>query len=508
MMTHWLPRLLMALIPLSVFAQGPVVQTGNGPVEGMTEGQIRIFKGIPYAAPPVGDLRWASPKKHTGWKETRLCTAFGASAMQPAPVPFSMWTEEFIAPPAPLSEDCLTLNIWTAGKSRKDKLPVVVWIHGGGFVSGAASCAVYDGKAMAERGIVFVSINYRLGVFGFMAHPELTAASSDKASGNYGLMDQAFALKWVKENIAAFGGDPNAVTIAGQSAGSMSVNALVASPRCASLFQRAIAQSGGILGSRFTRQLAEGEAAGKELQEKLGVTSLQDLRNLPADTILAMASKMPFGSFSVILDGYFLPTDINAHFRAGKHAQVPVMTGWVTGDGSLMGGNGLSAAQFREQAEKMYGPKAAVFLEAFPAGTEEEARTAQLKSSMLGFAGLPAQQWAVSTAQPVFIYEDRFVPTDKPGFPNYGAFHTSEVPFAFHTLAKWNRPWQARDLAIEKLMTGYWVNFISTGNPNGKGLPAWNPFDREKQTILVIDETTQQRPGLYRKEFAFFDSLK
>lgn len=500
--------LLIALFPLATNAQGPIFNTVYGPVEGLREGRINIFKGIPFAAAPTGNLRWKAPQRHEGWTETRKCTSWSASAMQPTPVPFSMWTEEFIAPPSPLSEDCLYLNIWTAGKSPKDKLPVVVWIHGGGFVSGAASCAVYDGKAMAERGIVFVSINYRLGVFGFLSHPELSAESGKQASGNYGLMDQAFALQWVRDNIAAFGGDPNAVTIAGQSAGSISVNALVASPQAKGLFHRAIAQSGGLLSSRFSRNLADAEATGLALQKAAGAASLSALRNIPATQVLEYASKMPFGSFSPVADGYFLPVDIEAHFRNGQHADVPVMTGWVSGDGGLMGSANTSVAQFRSQAEKTYGPNANEYLNLFPLNSDVDAKKAQSTIGLLSFAGLPSHKWAMYNTQPVFIYEDRFVPTDKPGFPNYGAFHTSEVPFAYHNLAKWNRPWQKRDYDIEKMMTAYWVNFISTGNPNGKGLPAWNPYERDTQKILVIDEKTQQQPGLYKQAFSFFENLK
>jgi para-nitrobenzyl esterase len=359
---------------------------------------------------------------------------------------------------------------------------------------------------MAERGIVFVSINYRLGVFGFFSHPELTAASGHQASGNYGLMDQAFALQWVKENIAAFGGDPNAVTIAGQSAGSMSVNVMVASPLARGLFQRAIAQSGGLLNGRFANKLADAEALGAELQRNAGAASLEALRMKPAAEVLELASTFPFGSFSPVLDGYVLPVDLEAQFRNGQHADVPLMTGWVTGDGSLMGAPGLNAEQFRNQASKTYGTRAEEFLQLFPANTDGEAKAAQLKAGMLQFAGIPVHRWALSNKQPVFMYEYRFVPTDKPGFPNYGAFHTSEVPFALHTLAHWKRPWQQRDYDMEKRMTAYWVNFISTGNPNGKGLPAWNPYDRTNGTILVIDQQTQQQKGLYRREFAFFDA--
>jgi para-nitrobenzyl esterase len=488
-------------------SQAPIVQTTYGPVRGAMENGIRVFKGIPFAKAPVGALRWTPPQRHEGWKDTLAATAFGASAMQANPVPFMMWTEEFIAPPKPLSEDCLFLNIWTPGRSQKDKLPVLVWIHGGGFTGGAASCAVYDGSAMAERGIVFVSINYRLGIFGFMAHPELSAESGHQASGNYGLMDQAFALQWVKENISAFGGDPNAVTIAGQSAGAMSVNALVASSLTKGLFRRAIAQSGGILNGRFSNSLKDAEDAGRTIQKNAAAANIAELRKKSAEEIKEVAGKLPFGVFAPILDGYFLPTDLQGHFAKGLHQDVPVLTGWVTGDGNLFGSESLSVDQFKEQAKKQFGSMADSFLAIFPGNSAAEIKSSQLKLSMLQFAGLPAHRLAIYNQQPVFMYEDRFVPTDKPGFPNYGAFHTSEVPYALHTLAHWKRPWQQRDYYMEKTMTGYWVNFISTGNPNGKGLPAWNPYDQPRNTILILDEKVQQQSGLYQRAFNFFDSL-
>ncbi|MEP7319706.1 MAG: carboxylesterase family protein, partial [Panacibacter sp.] len=246
------------------------------------EGDIRIFKGIPFAAPPVGDLRWKAPQPVKPWTGVKKCEAFGPSPMQNKPVPFSMWTEEFLIPKEPISEDCLYLNVWTKAKSAKENKPVIVYIYGGGFSSGGSGCAIYDGEAMAKKGIVFVSINYRVGIFGFFAHPELTKESVSNASGNYGLMDQIAALQWVKKNIASFGGDPNNVTIAGQSAGSMSVNCLVASPQAKGLFQRAIAESGASFVSgpfRGSNTLQEAEAAGLKVAESLQASSIKDLRN-------------------------------------------------------------------------------------------------------------------------------------------------------------------------------------------------------------------------------------
>lgn len=224
------------------------VKTTEGIVSGVhnATGDVHIFKGVPFAAPPVGDLRWKEPQPALPWDGIRKCDTWPASPIQGKPVPFMMWTQEFITPAEPLSEDCLYLNIWTPAKSDTEKLPVLVWIHGGGFTSGSGACDIYDGEALAHLGIIYVSINYRLGIFGFMAHPELTAESNHHASGNYGLMDQQAALSWIQKNIAAFGGDPSRVTIAGQSAGSMSVNAVVASPLSKGLLHGAIAQSGGM----------------------------------------------------------------------------------------------------------------------------------------------------------------------------------------------------------------------------------------------------------------------
>ena len=479
-----------------------IVRTEGGLVSGLKEDSVYVFRGVPFAEPPVGELRWQEPKPVKPWEEILACRTFKASPIQNEPKPFMMWTEEFIAPPEPLSEDCLYLNIWSGAKSAEDKLPVLVWIYGGGFTSGSAACAVYDGKALAKQGIVYVSINYRVGVFGFMAHPDLTKESSHHSSGNYGLMDQIAALKWVKNNIAAFGGDPEKVTIAGQSAGSFSVQALVASPLTKGLYRGAIAHSGAM--SRGpAMNLEAAEKIGSSLSEKLKSTSVSSLRALTADSVLSMANKLPFGSFFPVIDGYVVPEDMNGIFEKKQHQDVALMAGWVTGDAGLAIRQPKNAEDFKKDAVANYGERSTEFLKLFPADTEETTRASQQKLGVLNFAGVGDHKWARSNSSPTYIYEYSYVPTDKPGFPNYGAFHTSEVPFALHTLALWNRPWQQSDFEVEKYMSAYWLNFVKNGNPNGEGLPEWRKYDTEAGTIMGLGLKPEPKPALYKEELTF-----
>ncbi|MEQ1588239.1 MAG: carboxylesterase family protein, partial [Cyclobacteriaceae bacterium] len=310
---------LLTFLMLTGFSQSPVIKTENGLISGIKKGDVSIFKGVPFADPPVGDLRWKAPQPVTNWSGTLKCENFSASPVQGKPVPFMMWTEEFISPPEPLSEDCLYLNIWTKGKTKNDKLPVLVWIYGGGFVSGSAACAVYDGEELAKQGIVFVSINYRVGPFGFLAHPELTKESGTKSSGNYAFLDQLAALRWLQTNIAAFGGDPGNVTIAGQSAGSFSINALVASPLGKGLFHKAIAQSGGFLGGSIGKKLPQAEKSGIVFAQKANVAGLTELRKMSAEEIQRVATLMGRDAFSPVLEDYVLPSNLLTHFQQGKH---------------------------------------------------------------------------------------------------------------------------------------------------------------------------------------------
>jgi para-nitrobenzyl esterase len=469
-----------------------VVKTEAGKVSGVfnKEGDIVSFKGIPFAAPPVGDLRWKAPQPAKPWNGIRTCATFGPSPMQPKPAAFSMWSEEFLIPPTPISEDCLYLNVWTKSKSDKKKAPVLVWIYGGGFNSGGGGVPIYDGEAMAKKGIVFVSINYRVGPFGFFAHPALTQESGYNASGNYGLLDQIAALKWVKNNIAAFGGDTDNVTIAGQSAGSMSVNCLVASPLAKGLFNKAIAESG----ANFTNAnpgLKQAEEEGVQTLQKLGVSSIAGMRKLPAEELLQKVQ----GRLRPIIDGYVLPDTIANIFKAGKQNDVALLTGWNENEG-LLNGPIRKAADFRKQAAERYSEDSATFLKYYPAATDEEASTSQYNLSRDLIFGLQNYTWAnVQSSQGKKVYVYRFirkVPATGE-YVKYGAFHTGEVPYAYDNLKFVNRPWEPVDQKLAKVMSSYWVNFITKGDPNGKDLPLWATYTTKDKQVMMLGVEPQSK---------------
>lgn len=498
--------ILLSLFLLACTKTSPtIVQLDSGQIEGAynADKTVRSFKGIPYAAPPIGDLRWQAPQAVPPWAGVKATTDFGPSPIQNKPEPFYCWTEEFIAKPEPLDEDCLHLNVWTSAQSSQDKHPVFVWIYGGGLSSGSSNCDIYDGEEMAKQGIIFVSLNYRVGVLGFLAHPELSANSSYRASGNYGFLDQIAALKWVQENIRAFGGDPENVTIAGQSAGAFSVNTLIASPLAKGLFHKAILQSGGLLSNRLQQNLAEAEKVGQRFMEVAGAKSIADLRKMPAEQIQAFSHDPALGRFGVTLDGYVLPEDLMTHFENGQHHQVPMLAGWVTGDGSFLGESQMTVAEYEAEAVSLYGEDAAEYLSIFPASTTEEVQAMKRKLTLLQFAGMTPHLLAGFNTTPLFIYEFGHVPPDKPNFPNYGAFHTSEVPFVLHTLHHWQRPWRSIDQDIEKTMSAYWVNFAKTGNPNAAGLPEWKAYGETEGHILRIQESISSQAAYMKEAFDF-----
>ncbi|KAA5548805.1 carboxylesterase/lipase family protein [Adhaeribacter rhizoryzae] len=451
---------------------------------------IRAYKGIPFAAPPVGELRWQAPQPVKPWSGVRSCTVFGPSPMQREPAPFSMWSAEFLIQKEPISEDCLYLNVWTGAKTAGEKRPVIVWIYGGGFNSGGTNVPIYDGEAMARKGVVFVSVNYRVGIFGFFAHPELTKESGRNASGNYGLLDQVAGLRWVQQNISAFGGDPQNVTISGQSAGSMSVNLLVASPLAKNLFTKAIAQSG----ASFTRKslsLAQAEQEGLKMAEKLNASTLAQLRKMPANELQQKGQ----GSRPIV-DGYFLPDDVAAIFAAGKANKVALLTGWNENEG--LSGQIKSAAEFRQQVEAEYGTAAKTFLQYYPATNDKEAEFSQQNLSRDLTFGLQNYTWANVQAQqgklPVYVYRfARIVPATGE-YKKYGAFHTGEVPYAYNNLKFVDRPWEPADHQLANIMSSYWVNFATKGNPNGPGLPEWPSYTLTGKKIMVLDTKLQAKP--------------
>ncbi|TGD80857.1 carboxylesterase/lipase family protein [Hymenobacter wooponensis] len=471
-----------------------VIATRSGRIAGgrTAEGQVAYYKGIPFAAPPVGELRWKEPQPVTPWTGVRACREYGPSPMQATPAPFSMWSAEFLIPKAPISEDCLYLNVWTSAPTATARQPVLVWIYGGGFMSGGSAVPIYDGAALAKRGVVVVSINYRVGPFGFLAHPELTKESPHGASGNYGLLDQLAALRWVQENIALFGGDPARVTIAGQSAGAMSVSCLVASPLAKGLFHQAIAESGAAIGRAYP-PLAQAEQAGERYGRELQAPSLAALRQVPAEALLQHlpALKGP------ILDGYVLPASPRELLQQGKSNPISLLTGWNEDEG-LLDGPLLPAEGFRQRVRQQYGQRADSLLHFYPTESEQSAANAQLQLARDLRFGLPTYTWVTLQDQhlrrPAYLYRfTRKVPATGE-YRKYGAFHTGEVPYVFNTLGVVSRPWEKGDYQLAETIAGYWVNFVRTGNPNGSGLPNWPAFHARYKQTLLLDLTPAARP--------------
>ncbi len=480
-------KLIVALaISYASFAQAPQVKTSYGLVAGAKTGSIERFLGIPFAQAPVGELRWKAPQPLKAWEGVKSCVAFGPSPMQGEPKPFQFWSEEFLIPASPIGEDCLYLNVWNDTKSKTAK-PVLVYIYGGGFRSGGAACPIYDGAATASKGVVFVSINYRVGTFGFLAHPELSKESSAGVSGNYGLLDMIAALKWVKENIAAFGGDPNQVTIAGQSAGAFAVNYLCASPLAKGLFQRAIAESGSAMlrsALRPTLTQASAEKLGLDFAQKLGASNLQEMRSKSAEAILAA----PGGLSSPFLDGYVEPLNMVDAYVPHVNNDVSLLLGWNSED--VVMNRWMPAANYLQSMTQKYGAKSSEMLSYYPASNDAEAAISQRNLSRDETFGAGVYFWAKTQVahgkSPVYVYNfNRQVPGSTPE-TRFGAFHTGEVPYAYDNLDKVRRPFEAADTQLATLMSTYWVNFAKTGNPNGKGLPEWPTFQSGNQ-IMQLD---------------------
>ncbi|MES2518603.1 MAG: carboxylesterase family protein [Bacteroidota bacterium] len=497
--------LFLTLMAFSTFAQ-TIVKTENGEIEGYTNQGLRIFKGIPFAAPPVGEFRWKAPQPVKSWEGIKKCIAFGASPMQASPVPFMCWSEEFLIPKEPISEDCLYLNVWSGAKSNKEKRPVFVYIYGGGFRSGGAACPIYDGEAMAKKGVIFVSINYRVGVFGFLAHPELSKESSHNASGNYALMDMIAALKWVQKNIEAFGGDAKNVTIAGQSAGAFGVNYLVASPLTKGLIHKAIAESGGSFYKNPLRpdvDMKGAEEMGVKYAKSLNCSNLAELRAKSSEEI----QKYQGGLSSPIVDGYVMPEGIFEIFSQGKQNDIPTIVGWNEDD--RVSGPPVKVEIFKEQMEKRFGDNTADFFKAYPAETEQQSVQSQMALGRDESFGVQDYTWAkmqVKTGKSrVFIYNfNRKLPAHTPE-TQFGAFHTGEVPYAYNNLHTVKRPWEAIDYKIADMMSSYWVNFAKMSNPNGKGLPVWETYQPVTEQVMIIDKLSGSKPLPSKVQMVFWE---
>lgn len=499
----------LAVVPMRA-ATDPIRTTG-GLVAGIAGSapDVTAYLGIPFAAAPVGDLRWRAPQPAVPWSGVRQATAFGTSCMQQKLGARLPWTEEYMTQNA-VGEDCLNLNVWTPARSGRTPLPVMVWIYGGGFNEGSSAVAVYDGAPLASRGVIVVSLNYRTGVLGALAHPELSKESPHGVSGNYGLLDQIAALQWVKANIAAFGGDPDNVTIFGQSAGGLSVAALMRSPLARGLFVRAIGMAGpGLIartGPGRAGTLQEREAAGVKFAAAQGAATLAALRALPAETFIAPNvgkgnAVPPLWPFD---DGYVLPTGESS-------PQVPVMAGFTADDIGTAGGfgppSGTTVAAYAAEAEKAYGDQAKAFLDLYPARTDADVPAAR-KAAGRDRARVTMDRWAaaqVSASGTVYTYYfDRVTPW--PEHPEFGAHHTSEVPYVFRTVGRGKRAWEPVDTTVSDRMAAYFVNFARTGDPNGKGLPRWPAFAADAHQTMRLGETTGPMPVADAARRAFHEA--
>ena len=510
---------LLAALAASFVAASPCLaqltqaRVAEGALAGKPEGPVGAFLGVPFAAPPVGAHRWTPPRAAAKWKGERKADQFAASCQQTvSPQGFGPWTAEYVVQGA-VSEDCLYLNIWTPAHNAQDRLPVLVWIYGGGFRSGSGSVALYDGAALAAKGIVVVSVNYRVGVYGFLAHPELTAESPAHASGNYGLLDQVAGLRWVRDNIAAFGGDATQVTIAGQSAGAASVHYLIASPLAKGLFARAIAQSGsGIMGLAAPDR-ATAEALGKALGEGAGRSlTLAQLRDLSAaqldERVAKLASDDPPRRFGPIVDGFFLP---DAQSVGRNLNDTPILTGMTANEMTGLDPDygKTTAASFEAQVKTVYGKFAQQVRVFYPATTDEEARAsldALTRDRGLAAMDFWARERLSTTRHPIYAYLWTH-PEPGPEAARYGAFHSSELPYVFGTLDTSKRPFAPVDRMLAKELSTYWVNFVKAGDPNGDGAVHWPRFTADGKQILELGEATRARPILEHAQLTLFDQF-
>jgi para-nitrobenzyl esterase len=510
--------LLLVIIGHLAYGQGilsgkqPLAKTANGTLQGITDSTgIKMFRGIPFAQPPVGDLRWKNPLPPKNWTGVRMADKFGPQAMQRAIY------SDMIFRSAGKSEDCLYLNVWTPAKSTNEKLPVLVYFYGGGFSAGDGSEYRYDGESMAQKGIVSVTVNYRLGIFGFLAHPDLTNESPTHSSGNYGFMDQHAALVWVQKNIAAFGGDPDKVTIGGESAGSMSVSAQVASPLSKGLFRGAIAESGAVLGNLSPTPLADAEQNGVKFAAKVGATSLADLRKLNADSLLQWTART---RFPTTVDGYFLPESPQAIFSTGRQMDIPLLAGWNSaevGYRSLLGKDTPTVANYKNTLKKLYGDRADEVFKLYPAPKDSD--VVQVATDLASDRFIVYATWKFidvhgkTNGHPIYRYlfsrkRPPMVTDPNSGANSLGASHASEISYALGNL-HYDKvyAWTPDDYKVSQTMQNYFANFIKTGDPNGDGLPKWYGMQASKPKVMVIDVDSRSEPEKNLRRYVLLDSF-
>lgn len=509
-----LPILVIAGLAFSTrvpVAQHPAgtVQTATGLVAPATTTHpgVRVFKGIPFAAPPVGDLRWRAPQPPAAWAGVRPGDTFGNACMQDTARRRVPWTEEFMAQEG-VSEDCLYLNVWTPQAPAGAK-PVLVYLHGGAFREGSGAVSIYDGTTLASRGLVVVTINYRLGAFGFLAHPALASEGPAPIAGEYGVLDAIAALQWVQRNIAAFGGDPAKVTIAGQSAGASLVHSLISAPSAKGLFHRAIAQSGSGMANIPAVSIDDALKTGAKFGEALHATTAAALRAAPAADVLRTTIPGEALAFRPPVDGRVIVADQLTTFTKGLQNDVPLLTGLVADEGSSNPTYGkLTRDQFLEQARTRFIELADRFLALYPAGTDAEAATSQIAAardrgvaSMFLFA--ERRQKSTATHTPIYTYYfARGIPW--PEYPQYAAFHSSDLAYTFGNLERMARPWTRLDRQLAEAAVTCWSQFVKTGTPAGADAPTWPAVDLATPRTMEFGEKTGPRPLMDAARLAFW----
>ena len=508
------------------------VKIDTGLISGATvaKGDVRFFKGVPYAEPPIASLRWQAPQPAARWEGVRKAEEFGPRCMQggggggggaargggargegarggapaapAAPAPQAQ-------PAAPAtSEDCLYVNVWTAAQSASERRPVILFVYGGGFTGGAGSEARYDGEALARKGAVFVTFNYRLGVFGFLAHPDLTKESGRNSSGNYAFMDTIAALRWIQKNIRAFGGDPGRVTLMGESAGAILISNLVASPEGKGLFHRVIAESGAWMGTGINKMatLAQAEEVGLRVAKTMNAGSISELRAKSA----AELQRSSGFTGNIIVDGWIVPEDSSRIYAQGKQNEVDVLVGSNKDEATFFGGRGgggTNAQAFITQSRSRFGELTDTFLKLYPSSSDAEAAASSAARQndefhwhMLTWAKLQAKRGKSKT----YVFFFTRVP---PGNGARGATHTAELAYAFNNLIG-NTAWTDLDRQLADTMTSYWVNFAANGDPNGTGLPAWPAYkEKTSEKAMVLGDKVETGVGIDPARSTFFDAV-
>ena len=517
-------------------ATNPHVTVSGGILEGTIEpgSGVRSFKGIPFAAPPVGDLRWRPPQPAAPWANVRSAHQFGPRAMQ-LPVFGDMNFRS-----DGMSEDCLYLNVWAPAAPAEQELPVLVYFYGGGNVAGDGSEPRYDGARLAQRGIITVTANYRLNIFGFFAHPELTQESPQHASGNYGYLDQAAALRWVWENIAAFGGDPGRVTIAGESAGSIAVSAQLVSPLAKDLIAGAIGSSGSIIVGLEPVALAEAERTGLELVASLDAASLAALRALPPERLLEATRERGPRDFPGTVDGYFHPRSPEELYAAGEQAHVPLLVGWNSEEASyavLFMGQDPTPENYERIVRERYGARAEQVLRLYPATSDEEVIAAATDLASDIFLGYSTWKWADlhgrASGHPVYRYLYAHPrPPMRPEMgdavaglaggvlrgteaeaqrqpPARGAVHSADIEYFMGNLATNTvYAWTDEDEQLSEVMQQYYANFVRSGDPNGPGVPRWGPANAgDTVQLMRLDVESAAEPDRHRERYLLLDEL-